>query len=79
MSSQERVRLILDLWQRGWSYRSIAAELKSEDAPTKHNRCWRGVAALLAECPDNIGNYYVTIAAQLLIEAIATGSFDVQR
>lgn len=99
----------------------------------------RGVAALLAECPDNIGNYYVTIdidgldpsiapgtespeaeglsfthvkeilnglakrgrlvgvdlvevnpyldhseltahiAAQLLIEAIATGSFDVQR
>jgi DNA invertase Pin-like site-specific DNA recombinase len=34
------VRMILDDWQRGRSYRAIAARLNTEGVPTKQNRRW---------------------------------------
>ncbi len=36
----ETVRLILDLWRRGKSYRTIAAKLNAEGARTKRGGRW---------------------------------------
>jgi site-specific DNA recombinase len=38
----ETVRLILDDWRRGRSYRAIAARLNAHGVPTKQNRRWHG-------------------------------------